>query len=125
MPVAGPVGFGSLQAVKEKGNAWIIGVDTDWTLQQPDAKNVILTSVLKNIDVAVMDTIKVAMDPAFKGFNGENYVGTLENGGVGLAGVADGAISADVLKELDQVKADIISGKINTGWADYLKTLGN
>ena len=29
MPVAGPVGLGSAAAIQERGNAWMIGVDTD------------------------------------------------------------------------------------------------
>jgi basic membrane protein A len=125
MPVAGPVGLGTAQAVKEKGNAWVVGVDTDWTISSPDYAAVVLTSVLKNMDVAVYDSIKVASAAGFAGFNGETYLGTLANGGVGIAAIASGAVSADVLKELDQVKADIIAGKIDTGWAAYISSLGN
>ncbi len=125
MPVAGPVGLGSAQAAKAKGNVWIIGVDTDWTVSAPEYADVVLTSVMKNMDVAVFDTAKLASSPDFKGFNGETYVGTLANGGVGIAPVKEGAVSADVLKELEQVKADIIAGKIDTGWATYIASLGN
>ena len=82
MPVAGPVGLGTAEAVKDRGNAWIVGVDTDWTVSAPDYKDIILTSVLKNMDVAVYDAIKSVVDGTFKG---GVYVGTLENGGVGLA----------------------------------------
>ena len=125
MPVAGPVGLGSAQAVKEHGNAWIIGVDTDWTVSAPEYKDIVLTSVMKNMDVAVYDTIKKVADPNFNGFHGETYVGTLENNGVGIAPVAKGAVSDDVLKELDVVKDGIIHGAIDTGWMDYLKGLSN
>jgi basic membrane protein A len=62
---------------------------------------------MKNMNVAVYDTIKAVKDGSFKG---GVYVGTLENNGVGLAAVT--GASADLMKELDQVKADIISGKI-------------
>lgn len=123
MPVAGPVGLGTAQAVKAHGNAWVIGVDTDWTVSAPEYKDVVLTSVLKNMDTAIFDIIKLAAGKDFTGFNGENYVGTLENGGVGLATVAAGAISSDVQKEIDAAKRDIIKGDINTGWADYLAGL--
>lgn len=119
MPVAGPVGLGSAQAIKEHGDAWIVGVDTDWTVSAPEYKDIILTSVLKNMDVAVFDTIKTASSKDFAGFNGEVYVGTLENGGVGLADVAAGADQ----KELDAVKDALIKGEISTGWADYLSNL--
>ena len=123
MPVAGPVGLGSAQAVKERGNAWFIGVDTDWTVSAPDYKDVILTSVLKNMDVAVFDSIQTAKGDGFAGFKGETYVGTLANNGVGVASVASGAVPAGLAAELDQVKADVIAGRINTGWADYLASL--
>ncbi|MBP8863907.1 MAG: BMP family ABC transporter substrate-binding protein [Anaerolineae bacterium] len=123
MPVAGPVGLGSAQAVQEHGNAWVIGVDTDWTISAAQYKDVVLTSVMKKMDVAVYDTIKMVMDPNFKGFNGENYVGTLANNGVDIAPVAAGAVPADVLKEIETLKQGIIDGKIDTGWAAYLASL--
>jgi len=123
MPVAGPVGLGSAQAVQEHGNAWVIGVDTDWTISAAQYKDVVLTSVMKKMDVAVYDTIKMVMDPNFKGFNGENYVGTLANNGVDIAPVAAGAVPADVLKEIETLKQGIIDGKIDTGWDAYLASL--
>ncbi|MBN1259446.1 MAG: BMP family ABC transporter substrate-binding protein [Anaerolineae bacterium] len=123
MPVAGPVGLGSAQAVQEAGNAWIIGVDTDWTVSASQYKDVVLTSVLKNMDVAVFDTIKQVIDPNFAGFGGENYVGTLENDGVGIAPVASGAVADAVLKDLETIKASIIAGEIDTGWDTYLAGL--
>jgi basic membrane protein A len=36
MPVAGPVGLGSAAAIQERGDAWIIGVDADWTESASD-----------------------------------------------------------------------------------------
>ncbi|MFN2108546.1 MAG: BMP family protein [Anaerolineae bacterium] len=123
MPVAGPVGLGTAQAVKERGNAWVIGVDTDWTVSAAEYKDVVFTSVMKNMDVAVFDTIKAVQADDFAGFKGENYVGTLANDGVGIAPVASGALPAGISDELDQIKADIIAGKINTGWAEYSASL--
>jgi len=123
MAVAGPVGQGTAEAIQAAGNAWFIGVDADWTLTAPKYTDIILTSVLKNIDVAVFDTIKQASATDFEGFNGESYVGTLENDGVGLASVASGVISDDVQNELDNITKDIIKGKIDTGWATYLSNM--
>jgi len=123
MPVAGPVGLGTAQAVKERGNAWVIGVDTDWTVSAAEYKDIVLTSVLKNMDVAVFDTIKAVQAAGFAGFKGENYVGTLANNGVGIATVAAGAVPATLKTELDGIKADIIAGKIKTGWAEYSASL--
>jgi len=124
MPVAGPVGLGTAQAVQASGNAWVIGVDADWTLTAPEYEDVILTSVMKFIDNAVFDTIEVASSEDFQGFQGENYVGTLENEGVGLAGVADGAVDQAVLDELDTIRQGIIDGEIDTGWDAYLAAQG-
>jgi basic membrane protein A len=47
-------------------------------------------------------------------FKGGTYVGTLANGGVGLAPYHDFAskVPASLQSELAQIKADIISGKI-------------
>ena len=67
MPVAGPVGLGTAAAVKERGNAYIIGVDSDWYLTAPDYKDITLTSVLKNMDITTMAAIKSAMEGTFAG----------------------------------------------------------
>lgn len=123
MAVAGPVGQGTAEAVQAAGNAWFIGVDADWTVTAPKYTDVILTSVLKNIDVAVFDTIKAASASDFAGFGGESYVGTLANDGVGLADVASGAISKDIEDELEDVRQGIIDGTIDSGWETYLSNL--
>ena len=49
-------------------------------------------------------------------FAGGVTVGTLENGGVGLAPFhdLDSAVPAELKAELDQVKADIIAGTVKT-----------
>jgi basic membrane protein A len=61
MPVAGPVGLGSAAVCKETGNCMIIGVDADWYDTAPEYKEVVLTSVLKKIDVAVFNTIRMRL----------------------------------------------------------------
>ncbi len=110
MPVAGPVGEGTLAVLKERKTGMVVGVDTDWSVKYPDDAQYILSSVLKNMDVFVKDTIKTAMDGKFQG---ENYLGTLENGGVGI-GISSAwkdKIPAETMTELEQLKNDIISGK--------------
>ena len=107
MPVAGPVGLGSAAYCKETGSCKIVGVDTDWTVSASEYTDVVLTSVLKNMDVAVFDAIKAAKEGTFKG---GAYVGTLANSGVGLASVA--GASADLTAALEKLKADIISGAV-------------
>jgi len=107
MPVAGPVGLGSAAYCKESGSCMIIGVDTDWTVSSSEYADVILTSVLKNMNVAVFDAIQAAKEGNFAG---GIYVGTLANNGVGLASVAG---ASDALKaELDAIKQGLIDGSI-------------
>lgn len=107
MPVAGPVGLGAAAYCKESGSCMIVGVDNDWTVYASEYTDVILTSVLKNTNFAVYDAIKAGVDGTFAG---GVYTGTLENDGVGLATV-NGA-SPELLAEIEQLKADIISGTV-------------
>ncbi len=111
LPVAGPVGLGTAEAVMTAGNAWIVGVDYDWTVSASQYKDIILTSVLKMMDVAVYEAAKAVADGSFKG---GIYSGTLENGGVGIATPAKGA-NADAVKAVEQLKKDIMSGTIKIG----------
>jgi len=113
MPVAGWVGIGAAAAVREHGNAYIIGVDTDWAVGLPEYEEIILTSVEKHVDVSVMSAIKAIIDGTFIG---GNHIGTLENGGVSLAPFhsLDALVSPKVKADLEQIKSDIIAGKIKT-----------
>jgi basic membrane protein A len=66
--------------------------------------------VLKNMDVTTLAAIQGGIDGTFAG---GVTVGTLANGGVGLAPLAS-VVPAGLQAELDQVKADIIAGTITT-----------
>jgi basic membrane protein A len=116
LPVAGKVGQGPAALAMELGvdKLKIIGVDTDQFNTDPDHKKVFLSSVLKKVD----STTKTAVTEAFKGtFQGGVIVGDLKSGGVALAPFhdLDKAVPAELKKELDGLKADIISGKIKVG----------
>ena len=111
-PVAGPSGLGGLQAAKaSNGKVNAIWVDTDGCVSAAEYCSVLLSSVEKGMDVAVKDAIVSAVDNKF---DNAQFTGTLENGGTALAPFHefDSKIPADVKSELDQIKADIISGKI-------------
>jgi basic membrane protein A len=110
LPVAGPVGGGAAAAAQAAGNTWIVGVDADWTVTFPEYADLIFTSILKNIGTAVYDTISEGVSDA--GISFEPYSGTLENGGVGLAAFADGAVSADIEAKLQELTDGIIAGEI-------------
>jgi basic membrane protein A len=113
MPVAGGVGQGTATVAMERGNVYLIGVDTDWTVSSPEYANIVLTSVIKRMDVSVFDAIQQVIDG---NFNGGVYVGTLENAGVGITSFhqLDALVSDELEAELDQVKADIMAGKLQT-----------
>ncbi len=111
MPVAGPVGLGAAAAIQERGNAYLIGVDSDWYLTAPEYGAITLTSVMKMMDATTFQVIESVLDGTF---TGGNIVGTLANGGLELAPFHDlsDLISAELQAELDQIQEDIIAGKI-------------
>ncbi len=115
MPVAGPVGLGTAAAVQEHPGTMLIGVDTDWCVSAEEYCPVVLTSVMKNMDVAVRDAIKMAVEGTFQG---GTYVGTLANGGVGIAPFHefDDDVPAELKAELEEIQQGIIDGTIDTGW---------
>ena len=107
MPVAGAVGLGTAAAAQSRGGVWIIGVDSDWTQTAPDYVDIILTSVLKKMDATVFQMIEMMLNGEAPG---NLIVGTLESGGVGVAGTFDAELQA----ELDAITAGIIAGEIQT-----------
>jgi len=123
MPVAGPVGVGTAEAVQERGGL-IVGVDTDWTVSASQYKDIVLTSVVKNMDVAVYNAIEEVQDGTFQG---GFYVGTLANDGVGIAPLYgfESDVPAGVMDEVEQLRKDIIAGKIWTGWGENPNTVDN
>jgi basic membrane protein A and related proteins len=111
MPVAGPVGLGTAAALKERGNAMLIGVDSDWFLTAPTYADITLTSVLKKMDVTTFDVIKSVQDKTFKG---GFTTGDLKNTGVDLAPFHDfdSKVPAELKAELDKVRAGLLDGTI-------------
>lgn len=106
---AGQSGAGSVEAVAAKKGTWAIGVDSD-QYQQPGLakyKDSILTSVVKNVDVAVFDLVKSVQDE--KPITGEQQY-TLKENGVSLA--TSGGFIDDIKKELDEATKQIADGKI-------------
>lgn len=114
LPVAGvSVGQGAAAEVQAHGEAYFIGVDTDWYVTQPDYAGIVLTSIEKRVDVSVLAAVQ---DVAAGTFTGGTRLGTLANGEVGLAPFhdLDHVIPPEVKAELEQLKADIIAGRIAT-----------
>ncbi|MFT2710371.1 BMP family lipoprotein [Clavibacter sp. Sh2126] len=112
MPVAGQVGEGAASAILAHGSGKLIWVDNDGYDTLPaEYRPLLLTSVLKDTGQAVVDIVG---DDQKGSFSSEPYVGTLANGGVGLAGYHDLAASvpAGLQSELDALKARIVSGEV-------------
>ena len=122
VPVAGGTGIGSFTAAKQAQangqKVYAIGVDTDQFITAPGFESVILTSIQKIIDKAVADAIHLAQGGTL---GGANYIGTLANGGVGLAPFHNLStlVSADLQTGLDALKGKISDGSVKV--ADYLK----
>lgn len=111
MPVAGPVGLGTLAAAKEHAGTMVVWVDADGALTEESSKDVILTSVMKQIEAAVFDTIKSVVDGKW---SSKPFIGTLANDGVGIAPWHQFAdkVPADLDKEIDALRQGIIDGSI-------------
>jgi basic membrane protein A len=119
MGVGGLIGSPGFDVARERGG-YGIWVDVDGYDLLPEARDVLLTSVMKNMDNSCYDVIKDAMDGTFKGCT--NYVGDLQNAGVGLAPYHDleDQIPDDLKAEVEDLKAKIISGEItDTGCISY------
>ena len=115
LPVAGPVGQGSIEAVRARGNtAKVIWVDTDGCVSVAQACDLFLTSIMKIIDTAVFDTISAAVEGEFEG---GLYVGTLENEGVDIAPFHEfeSTVPPELATEVDALREQIIAGDLETG----------
>ena len=111
LPVAGPVGGGTIAAVEDRGEGSIVWVDIDGCVSLPDSCPLFLTSIEKHMDNAVFDTIQEALDDTFEG---GLYVGTLENDGVGISEYHEfeSQVPAELAAEVEALKDGIISGEI-------------
>ena len=113
--VAGGSGMGTLQTAKEKGKL-AIGVDSNQNYIHPGT---MLTSMVKRVDLAVYESFMQMKNGTWKG--GITYKG-LKEGGVDW--VIDThnrkVVSPDMEKKVNEVKTNIINGKVKVH--DYRST---
>ena len=112
LPVGGPIFLSAIEAITDSGkDIALIGVDGDLAENATSGNELFLTSVLKDITLAVSTVVTTAADDDF---DATPYVGTLENEGVGLAEFHDFAdkVSPDLQGELDEITAGIVDGSI-------------
>ncbi|MET4158903.1 BMP family ABC transporter substrate-binding protein [Agromyces sp. PvR057] len=112
LPVGGPIYQSAAAAIRDSGkDIAMIGVDADFTETDPSVADLMLTSILKGIDVGTYDAVLAAGNDDF---DPTPFVGTLENEGVGIAPFHDfeSKVPAELQGELDELKAAIIAGDV-------------
>jgi basic membrane protein A len=104
---SGSTGLGVFEAARQTGK-YAIGVDAD---QYDEAPGRILTSMVKGVDVAVFDMIQRVKQGTFQG--GVYEFGLAQNGVGYVYDEHNRALIPDsVHSKLEQLKADIVAGRI-------------
>ncbi len=111
---AGGTGNGTIAQAKEyrsQGkNVWAIGVDSDQYEEgiYADGKSAVLTSMLKRVETATSNGLKVVADKTFAA-----GVVTLDmkSDGIGFSD-KNAELGADIVAKINAVKQDIIDGKV-------------
>ncbi|HXD61897.1 MAG TPA: BMP family ABC transporter substrate-binding protein [Lacisediminihabitans sp.] len=112
LPVGGPIFQSAGAAIVSSGkDIALIGCDADVYETFPKYDDLYFTSIMKSVGVDVEDVVTKA---AAGKFDNAPFIGTLENGGVSMAPFHkfESKVDPGLQKELDAIKADIISGKI-------------
>ena len=106
---AGGSGGGVFEAAAEAGDGnWAIGVDSDqYETADPSVKDVILTSMLKNVNVAVYEFLKASSGGTIPA-GVTTY--DLKVDGVGYS--TSGGFIDDIVDQLDEYKQQIVDGEI-------------
>jgi basic membrane protein A len=112
LPVGGPIYQSAINAIQDSGeDIALIGVDADFYESDPSTQDYVLTSILKGMDVSTSEAVQQAAEG---NFDPEPYIGTLENGGVGLAPLHnfEDKVDAELMAEVEALEAAIIAGEV-------------
>ena len=112
LPVGGGIYQSAASVIRDSGKEIaLLGVDADVYETDPSVADLLLTSILKAIDVGVS---KAVVEAGNGNFDAAPYIGVLEDEGVGIAPFHDFAdrVSPDLQGELDEITAGIIDGSI-------------
>ncbi|MDU7303062.1 MAG: BMP family ABC transporter substrate-binding protein [Peptoniphilus lacydonensis] len=104
---AGGAGEGVIEAAKE-ADKWVIGVDRDQSDRAPEN---VLTSAMKNGDVAVYQVVEEMKEGKFEGGKTIEF-GLADSGAVGIAPTSDKNVAPEILKNVDEISKKIVSGEI-------------
>jgi len=106
---------GAIAMAKGRGK-WGIGADMDRYQDAADARDILLTSAVKRLDKAAYSFLELWA----QGGEGDSalFVGTVGNGGVGLAPYHDTEkqIPAAIRAEVAEILQAILDGRLETGW---------
>ena len=96
--------------LREQGkDVWVIGVDQDQAVTMPQAKDAILSSCVKRVDVAIYNIAKNFIDGKFEGGSTIEY--GLAEDGIGIADTKDN-LNAETLELVEKYRQEIIDGSI-------------
>ncbi|WP_225753840.1 BMP family protein [Actinotalea sp. Marseille-Q4924] len=112
LPVGGPIYQSAMDAIADSGSeVALIGVDADVFETDPSTQEIILTSILKKMDVSVYEAVTAAGNGDL---DFEAYVGTLENEGVGLAPLHnfEDKVDPELWAEVEALREAIIAGEV-------------
>lgn len=110
---AGGVGIGMFQVAKQLKDGgkdvWGIGVDMDQAISLPEYAEIILTSMIKDVEKATYDTAKSMVEGNFK--TGTTVLGISE-GGVRVSESTAEKVSPEILARVNELENKIKSGEI-------------
>ncbi len=108
--IGGNAVHGAFLAAREK-NVMAVGADVDPYNTDPEAQPALITSAMKNVDVAVYNYLKTVADGSVKPGASTS---TLQNGGVGLAPFHDwdSKIPVDLKARIQQAGDGIKNGSM-------------
>lgn len=120
MPVGGPIYGGAMKVIQESNeDVALVGVDADLYETDPTTQEVVLVSVLKSLQQSTYEAVLAAGQDEL---SFDEYVGTLENGGVGISSFHnfEDKISDTLADELEELEQAIIDGdlKVDSYLAD-------
>ncbi|MBE7325934.1 BMP family ABC transporter substrate-binding protein [Nocardioides sp. Y6] len=120
MPVGGPIYGGAMKVIGETdSDVALVGVDADLYESDPTTQEVVFVSVLKSLQQSTYEAVMAAGQGEL---DYSEYVGTLENGGVGISSFHnfEDKVSDTLPGELEELEQAIIDGdlKVDSYLAD-------
>jgi basic membrane protein A len=112
LPVGGNLGSSTAENALKTGKSVVIWVDKDGFVAAPNYRKVMLTSIVKAVDLSVKNVI---IDQATGKFSNTSYFGNLKNSGTYLAPYHDliRMVPTALRTEVSRLGSDIRNGKVS------------